>query len=585
MLEPWQRQPAPPPVIPPYDPVLPATGGSWTTPPGVNLPPGIRLDGAPISEPAPRAREPEPLAEWQELEPEPELQSEQGAGILWQQPQQTQTQTQTHPHEESPTRVTFTSVAEVLDVRDSIDRVLDAIHSFEEDVTLLSDLEVAEGGGGHDKQLEQLRVVSDVLRADHNLETLQAVVDKCWQAAQAIMHEVEQSSQAQVNHGVAAPMEGNRLQAGAIVPATVDALRDFLKQPRSEGAYFCRLRRSKQKERTFQLYVETSADGTRRNEGVNDTETLLVMSATKRGKTDSLKANYPIKMELAAAGDAAKSSARESRDTTTIPEALFLGKVRTLQLGKTYSLFDAGKNAQGSSTQHRQRLTAVQKGYSQPTSDERVTAAAVAEFEGDRAELATVRSARKAGSATLEVLIAIGDTIFRPPSKIMRKQHQPQDSTTSPEQGGSSMTGNTVVVNGSTFVSSKRSVRADGGKYKPPPMHKSVLHSLWPDITTMPGNGGSGNGTASDEGTGTMYMQSASCEAGHLPALEARGEQKEFKGSSRNLVLKNTEGGATQLQLAKIADNEWLLDFWAPVTPLQAFGIALVAFEHTSYRH
>ena len=224
------------------------------------------------------------------------------------------------------------------------------------------------------------------------------------------------------------------------VPLAVDKLRDFLKNPGSVAGVSVGCAETKQ--RRFELYIETAGDGTLRSRGVKDTMTLLIMSSTKRGKTDSRKANYPIKMELPPGGDAVRPSSSETQGPATIPEALFLGKVRTLQRGKTYSLFDAGKNAHGSSTQHSKRLSAIKtEDRSQLASAE----AAAAEFGEDRAELATVRGTRTAGCVDLEVLIATGDTVFRPLSKSAKAA--PAETAGCQRNGGSNSTNNTTIVN------------------------------------------------------------------------------------------------------------------------------------------
>lgn len=592
VVDTWNRRPdGPAPAIPPYDPVRP-TGGGWgmtpmpdTTHRAIPTPPGV-LDG-PSEPPTGMAlRMGAGLGAAPKLEPEPE------------------------PEPELDVRD--------LIMRDAVGRVLKAIDSFEQDVILLNELQAGAGVGSYGEQLEQLQMVGDVLRDGHNyncdhtyLASLQRVVDTCRRAAHNIVVEVEDRSRTQPDQiaagsvaegrsrmqtdesaaftanvsdrleiGIADPAEGILVHDGDRVPLTVDALRDFLKLSNSGDRRFCRLCRNK-KERKFELYIETAEDGTLRNRGVKKSAKTLIMSSKKRGKTDSLKANYPIKMELAAEGDNVMSSASENHGATTFPEALFLGKVRTLQRGKTYSLFDAGKNAHGSSTQHSKRLSAIKK---EDSSQLPSTEVAAAEFEEDRAELATVRGTREAGKLGLEVLIATGDgTVFRPPSKSARKQQRKnlQDSSITAHRDRS----NTTVVNGSTFVDGSKSVRADRSKFKPPPVHKSVLHNLWPDLPT---SSATGSAESSSAAVGTMFLQSVAPELTarwHSPEIDDGFQPDDIKRSARNLVLKHSGSGDPCLQLAKIGEDEWLLDFWAPVTPLQAFGIAIVAFEHTSIRH
>jgi hypothetical protein len=238
----------------------------------------------------------------------------------------------------------------------------------------------------------------------------------------------------------------------------------------------------------------------------------------------------------------------------------------------------------------------------------------------DRAELAAVRGARKGNGIPFEVLIATGQDGFRPPPKKGSKpgQRQQQEQQQQGTSMSASMQDSASSGTNDSLNTSRRTRRADGGKHKAPPMHKSLLHYQWPDLSlstssvaaaaAAAGGGGGGDGSDGDysddddddevdgssgggraglgiTGAGTMYMPSADLEGGHFPALTARDPPVDIVNSAKNLVLKNSGGGATQLQLAKIGDNEWLLDFWAPVTPLQAFGIALVAFEHNRFRH
>ena len=85
-----------------------------------------------------------------------------------------------------------------------------------------------------------------------------------------------------------------------------------------------------------------------------------------------------------------------------------------------------------------------------------------------------------------------------------------------------------------------------------------------------------------------MYIRQSDAleltERYYTPEADERLKPDELIASARNLVLKDSEDGVPRLQLAKIGEDEWLLDFWT-MAPLQAFGIALVVFEHTSIRH
>ena len=541
---PWDT--SAPPVIPPYAPVMPHDGGSWA----VEMPPGVKM------------YEPEP-------EPEPEPQPALALAP-------------------APT------VAEVLRVRDSVDRVLNAIDAFKEEVALLSQLEGTQGyDSGRDAQLERLQVVGDVLRTDRDAPpaTLQKVMAECLSAAAVVMDEVRMSGPPPQMEVSSRAGRGGP-QAVDALPTAIGELREFLQQPLgSGGGCFCRLVRSK-KDGLYQLFFETEVGGSLRRKGVKETETQLVMSAKKRGRLESAQANYPIQMVFPAAG-------ADGTEGQAIPEGMFLGKVRTWKRGHSYSVFNAGVNATKPSTKHSQRLKTLPP---QPNAHDMSTAL----FEEDRSEVAAIRVARKVRSKSLgkaqpfEVLATTGETQFRPPNKKNRKG----DFEDVPAGNVNDATAS-VIVNGSTFVDgrnvSRKSARPYGGTFKAPPLHKSLLSHRWPKLVGRAGkqDDGSGDeyendddnddddGAGSDSGSeGVMYLPPADMADGKLPALTARDdlEPGEFQGSARNLVLKNGGGGATQLQMAKLSSDEWLLDFWAPITPLQAFGIALVAFEHTSQR-
>ena len=179
-------------------------------------------------------------------------------------------------------------------------------------------------------------------------------------------------------------------------------------------------------------------------------------------------------------------------------EGLALGKMRTLTRGDAYSVYDAGKNSSKLSKQQKKKL------------------AEGGDAAQDRAELATVRTSRKATEGpSWEALVSTGEEEHRP-----RKKGEAERTA--------------------------RGVRPDGRKFKPPPAHLSVLHKHWP------AQGGEVQG-------GTfVYMSTPSRPKhgawgkGKLPALRGRNPAPDVVLSTRNVLLRSGEDGPALFQLAQV---------------------------------
>ena len=144
----------------------------------------------------------------------------------------------------------------------------------------------------------------------------------------------------------------------------------------------------------------------------------------------------------------------------------------------------------------------------------------------DRAELATVRTSRKATEGpSWEALVSTGEEEHRP-----RKKGEAERTA--------------------------RGVRPDGRKFKPPPAHLSVLHKHWP------AQGGYEQGTLRHSGmvatSGMVYMSTPSRPKhgawgkGKLPALRGRNPAPDVVLSTRNVLLRSGEDGPALFQLAQV---------------------------------